>query len=504
LTDIIFIFLKVLLFTIDLILYVINEVVCWHWAIRKTYQTSLYRFNAFHEYNLWRVCFYQSILDLEFSRWETYTYLRHFHLLRLLTSIMYYTVVNYWYSSGLFLWIYLTYFLYYYYKARDLGPSHEVFAYSSEIDMGFYRTIGPWLLFTWALWTFMANFVFVVSIYLILTKVIFVHFVERYWYHVTLYSCIEMYFVTFFTSVYETSSFIWINYDNLVQLEQITTQYNSSAQFLKFSQWIVTTSSKSIFLWFPWQSFFNYLTIFGLLYTLTLLAIYNSDNAYYLVIYMIFLVFLFATNLVILDLDIFAGLLLLIESVVILMLFFLIIYLTPNINFAQKNQKWKVYIVLFIMIFILSLYSYNPLGEFFFYQFSITSYFYDDFYEALHELFVNDLMGIFVTMYITNSLLLVVVGFLLLIASIICVVLVSFFTKLRNYSFKNFLSIFSIIKTCYSFIFLRKQNLAKQGRSTASTRIFEKKTFDTAAHAEYRKKQEIFEKKKKDTQKDNI
>jgi glucan phosphoethanolaminetransferase (alkaline phosphatase superfamily) len=100
-------------------------------------------------------------------------------------------------------------------------------------------------------------------------------------------------------------------------------------------------------------------------------------------------------------------------------------------------------------------------------------------------------------MYITNSLLLVVVGFLLLIASIICVVLVSFFTKLRNYSFKNFLSIFSIIKTCYSFIFLRKQNLAKQGRSTASTRIFEKKTFDTAAHAEYRKKQEIFEKKKK-------
>jgi len=54
---------------------------------------------------------------------------------------------------------------------------------------------------------------------------------------------------------------------------------------------------------------------------------------------MIFLIFLFASNLIILDLDIFAGLLLLIESVVILMLFFLIIYLTPNINFNIKNQK---------------------------------------------------------------------------------------------------------------------------------------------------------------------
>jgi hypothetical protein len=109
-------------------------------------------------------------------------------------------------------------------------------------------------------------------------------------------------------------------------------------------------------------------------------------------------------------------------------------------------------------------------------------------------------MGIFISMYTTNSLLIIIVGLLLLIASIVCVVLVSFFTKLRNYSFKHFLNIFTIFKTCYSFIFLRKQNLSKQGRSTTSTRIFNKKTFDTTAHTEYREKQEIFEKKKKDEQ----
>jgi len=58
-----------------------------------------------------------------------------------------------------------------------------------------------------------------------------------------------------------------------------------------------------------------------------------------MVLYMVFLIFLFAANLVVLDLDIFAGLLLLIESVVVLMFFFLIIYLTPNIQISTKNNK---------------------------------------------------------------------------------------------------------------------------------------------------------------------
>lgn len=488
----------------NIVLFVVNEVVCWHWYIRKTYQTSLYRFNAFHEYNLWRICLYQEIVKLEFNRLTTHMYLYHFFFLRLFIPLIELMSITYWYSWGLFGWVYLTYQLYYSRKSRDLGPSHEAFDYWPDTKLNTYKTLGPWLLFTWTIWTFMANWTFVTSMYVFLNKFFIVQYPERYWFEVTLYSCIEMYILTFITSVYETSSFIRVNYIDMFLLEKTNVHLTNSVFFLKISQWLITSSSKSIFLWFPWHSFFNYLTVFGLLYIFTLLAMYSTENTYYLVLYMIFLTFLFATNLVILDLDIFAGLLLLIEGVVILMLFFLIIYLTPNISFAQKNQKWKTYVITFIIIFILSLYSYNSLGEGFFQPFSITSYFYDDYYEALNEMFVNDLMGVFVTMYVTNSLLLIVIGFLLLIASIICVVLVSFFTKLRNYSFKNFLNIFSTFKTCYSFIFLRKQNLVKQGRSTASTRIFDKKTFDTAAHAEYRKKQEIFEQQKKEAQKDKI
>ena len=85
---------------------------------------------------------------------------------------------------------------------------------------------------------------------------------------------------------------------------------------------------------------------------------------------------------------------------------------------------------------------------------------------------------------------------MLLVASIICVVLVSFFTKLRNYNYNTFLEFFEIAKNCYSFVFLRKQNLAKQGRGITSTRIFYKKNLDPITHSEYKEKQELFEKKK--------
>jgi hypothetical protein len=135
---------------------------------------------------------------------------------------------------------------------------------------------------------------------------------------------------------------------------------------------------------------------------------------------------------------------------------------------------------------------------------SIPAHIYDDFYEAFNELGVNDFMGIFINLYISDSLLLFIIGVLLLIGSIVCVVIVSFFTKLRNYSFKSFLNIFSILKTCYSFVFLRKQNLSTQGKNSSSTRVFKKKTFDSNAHTEYREKYEAFEQKKKDEKKSQI
>lgn len=480
----------------DIFLFVLEELIAIHWYIRKTYQTSLYRFNSYHEFNILNKELIIFNLKFEYVKLYTYTYIQYFKQLILIIGIMYHKTINYWYSYCWFGWISLTYTLYYNIKVRDLGPSYEILDYNPDIKMGLYKTIGPFMLFSWILWTLVANSVFLLSIFFLLNRFFWIWFTWKYWYIMTLNSCIEMYLITFFSSLYNTNIFILANFFYLINVTYMDDIYNSNVNYLNISSIFIYEKYKFLFLWFPWHSFFNYLTIFGIFYILTLFSIYNTDNTYYVVLYMIFLIFLFASNLIILDLDIFAGLLLLIESVVILMLFFLIIYLTPNINFNIKNQKWKLYMILFIIVVFLSLYSYLNLGELFFQQFSITSNFLDEFYETLNELFINDLTSIFISFYITDSLLLIVVGILLLIASIICVVLVSFFTKLRNINFKNFLTIFEIAKTCYTFIFLRKQNLTKQGKNMTSTRIFNKKSFNVSNHSEYKEKQDIFEQKK--------
>jgi hypothetical protein len=122
----------------------------------------------------------------------------------------------------------------------------------------------------------------------------------------------------------------------------------------------------------------------------------------------------------------------------------------------------------------------------------IPSNIYDNFYEIYSDFSSNDLVGIYVTLYITNSILLVIIALLLLIASIICVFLVSFFVKNRNFFFKDFLINYKVIKHIYNFIFLRKQNLGKQGRSAAATRIFLKKTYNKQIHLEYKIKHDVF------------
>jgi len=238
--------------------------------------------------------------------------------------------------------------------------------------------------------------------------------------------------------------------------------------------------------------------VLGLIYVVLFVVIYKTENPYYLILYLICFIFLLSSTLVLLDLDIFAGFLILIESVVILMLFFLTIYLKPNVSPTYKINNIKLILISIILSVVIPFNIYVNLSEFYFYQIKANIIFLEEFYEALNDFFINDLTGLFVNLYITNSLLLIITALMLLIASIICVILSSFFIKTRNFNVKTFLNLFKIVKTCYSFIFIRKQNLSKQGQTKNSTRLFLKKTLNPSYHAEYKEKYEIFEKKKKD------
>lgn len=404
-----------------------------------------------------------------------------------------------WYRSWWCIWVFLTFYLYYHDQTRDLGPSHDIYDYNPEDNMGIYKTLGPVLIFCWSLWTFVADAAFLAWIDYLLHKLFILRAIKWYWYTLTIYSSIKMAFINFINfiiSSYNNNVFIYNNFWLLSELNYVFISKEIELFNVNFITYLKNLNDKTTFFWFPWTSIFTYLTIFGLIYILILFSIYSTENVYYIVLYTIFLILIFSVNLITLDLDIFAGLLLLIESVVILMLFFLIIYLTPNINVNHKLQKWQVWLITVIIISITSIISYVNLSNENFFYFSLSSIFLDDIYEALNDLNTNELVGIYITLYWTNSILLIIVGLLLLIASIICVVLVSFFTKNRNYNIDVFLDLYNIAKTCYSFIFLRKQNLSKQGRNITSTRIFKKKDMDTKLYTEYKLKQEMFDKKK--------
>jgi hypothetical protein len=99
----------------------------------------------------------------------------------------------------------------------------------------------------------------------------------------------------------------------------------------------------------------------------------------------------------------------------------------------------------------------------------------DNYYEAICNSVSNDLFGFSISYYFLNGVEFVLVGFLLLIGSVVCVNLYQFNKSIRAQSYNNYLTIFNFFSDFTSFFFLRRQNLIKQGNNKASLKVFKKK-----------------------------
>ena len=88
---------------------------------------------------------------------------------------------------------------------------------------------------------------------------------------------------------------------------------------------------------------------------------------------------------------------------------------------------------------------------------------------------MNDFSILLVAYYSVNSLELIIVGFILLIGSVVCVNLHKINKNTNVESFSNFFSFFNFFKDSVNFIFTRKQNLHNQNIYTPSSKIFNKK-----------------------------
>lgn len=231
-------------------------------------------------------------------------------------------------------------------------------------------------------------------------------------------------------------------------------------------------------LWFPWFSILNlnFFLQFFLLYTLYSIIICN--NLYYILFYIIIQIFLLGLFLSIYQLEIFTAFLWLTEVVIILVCLFILFNTTPSGNLIKilknyVNVKFSSILFLITIVSINLTYwtslEYNK--EFFF----LTSFFIDDYYEALHNKNNNDLYGIFLSFYWLNSIEFIILGLVLLIGSLICVQLNKFLKTNKALSYISFFEIYDIFKDFSKILFLRKQNLNDQLNSKSSTRSFSKK-----------------------------
>jgi hypothetical protein len=99
----------------------------------------------------------------------------------------------------------------------------------------------------------------------------------------------------------------------------------------------------------------------------------------------------------------------------------------------------------------------------------------DNYYESLNNVVSNDLFGFSISYYFLNAVEFLFIGFLLLIGSVVCVNLYLFNKNVRAQNVNSYFYVFSFFFDFTSFLFLRKQNLFKQGNNKPNLKIFKRK-----------------------------
>jgi len=129
-----------------------------------------------------------------------------------------------------------------------------------------------------------------------------------------------------------------------------------------------------------------------------------------------------------------------------------------------------------LVFFFLTLWLTYPFNLEFFLPFDLNiNYYWDDYYESLNNFLMNDVFGLYTSYYILNSFEFLMVGLLLLFASMVCVNLSKFNRNLKLNNYYELLTLYDFFNDFISFLFMRKQNLTNQTIATVSTRIFKKK-----------------------------
>lgn len=222
--------------------------------------------------------------------------------------------------------------------------------------------------------------------------------------------------------------------------------------------------------WWPWLGFLDEIFVIQFSIITIYTYIYSYNSVFYILFYIFLIFFLIGISLSITQLDLFTAFLWLIECSVIFVFLILLFYFNIKNFFFKIIKKGYLYVYVYLFIFYLII---NILQNM---DVNTTLIFIiDNSYEAFFNFIQNDLFIFFISYYILNNVEFVIVGFLLLVGSILCVNLYQINKSIRVQSYKTFFNIFNFFLDMCSFLFIRRQNLIKQGNAKSALKIFSKK-----------------------------
>lgn len=234
----------------------------------------------------------------------------------------------------------------------------------------------------------------------------------------------------------------------------------------------------SINYWWPWLSFFSETWLVQLLLVYVLYLIFSTLNIYFILLYLFVEIFLFGIFISIIQMELFTGFLWVVECTVIFIALLLLFYLNVEGNQLRFNLKsYRLNFVFLIFIIFMLSNNFLFLGN---YEFYIPIVFnnidlWDDFYESLYNVNMNDFRALTIGYYSINSIEFLLIGLILLVGSLVCVNLNKLQKSMKIFKYSIYFNMFDYFKDFINFTFMRKQNLVDQNNTLSSIRIFKKK-----------------------------
>lgn len=233
-----------------------------------------------------------------------------------------------------------------------------------------------------------------------------------------------------------------------------------------------------LILYFNWLFEFsfsqNLLPQIILIYTLFLII--KSKNIFYSLLYVFIQLLFFGIFIAYYQMEFYTGFLWVAEFSIVLVFLILLIYLNTDgyikYNYFLTSIKFS-YFVLIAVFFSLTI-KVNNITMPYDFLFDFNSL-WDDYYEALNNVSINDFNGVFNSYYVFNSFELLLFAFLLLFGTLLCVSIYKSFFTYKSIPYSSFFSVFNYFSLKINFNFLRQQNLHSQTSVPASNKIMKKK-----------------------------